>query len=363
MTDPVSPDRFHQDPVLPADPVEALGAVGWSDRVAASFASARADGVPARVVRVDRDRCLVSTSHGESTASAQPLPAVGDWVVLRPEPESNPPFVVNEVLPRWSALTRHRAGRATVEQVLAANVDIVAVVAALDHPVNHARLDRELVMAWDTAGRPIVILAKADACRDPQAAASEVAERHGGVDVIVTSALHRSGIAAVASAIGSSETIVLLGASGVGKSTLANALLGHDALDTGAVREGYKKGRHTTSARHLLALPLGGVLIDTPGVRSLGLYDVDEGIALTFPDIDALIEQCRFTNCAHAGDAGCAIAAAVDDGSLDPERLVSWEKLQRELARVEAQRDGRALAESHKAARRFARSIRDQPHR
>ena len=192
---------------------------------------------------------------------------------------------------------------------------------------------------------------------------ADVVERHAAVDVIVTSAVEHMGIDEVAASIAPGETVVLIGASGVGKSTLADALLGREELDTGEVRTGDHKGRHTTTARHLLAMPGGGVLIDTPGLRSMGLYEADTGVALAFPDIEELGMQCRFGNCAHAGDAGCAIAAAVADGSLDPERFRSWEKLQRELAFVASQRDSRALAERRKEIRRFTRAIRKQPHR
>ncbi|MDQ6697824.1 MAG: ribosome small subunit-dependent GTPase A [Actinomycetota bacterium] len=341
-----------------------LASVGWTDRVAALVASSScAEGDPARVVRVDRDRSAVVLADRASTAAGDPLPAVGDWVLLSPRPSSDPPYEVVEVLPRWSALGRHNAGRATTEQVLAANIDIVAVIAGLDHPVNHSRLDRELVVAWETGARPVVVLTKADACASPQVEATDVFDRHAGVDVIVTSAVNGTGVDEVADRIAPGETIVLLGASGVGKSTLANALLGRDELDTGAVRGVDRKGRHTTTSRHLLALPGGGVLIDTPGLRSLGLFEADAGMALAFADIEELTEQCRFANCSHTGDAGCAVAAAVTDGSLSAERLDSWHKLQREMERVAAQRDGRARAEQHKAARRFGRVIKDQPHR
>lgn len=343
-----------------------LAAVGWSDRVAALFTTIDADLAPARVVRVDRDRCRVVTATGEGEAVAAELPAVGDWVGLRRlDPPATGPPTVEAVLPRWSALTRHAAGKATVVQVMAANIDRVLIVTAVDTPVRPSRVERELVVAWDSGAHPAVVLTKADRCTDPDGAegvAASLAERIG-TEVVATSAADGTGIERVRSLIGPTDTVVLIGASGVGKSTLANRLLGAELLDTGAVREGDSKGRHTTIARHLLAIPGGGVLIDSPGTRELGLLDASDGLALAFGDIEEMGLGCRFDDCAHGAEPGCAVRDALAEGRLDAARFESWQKLGREAARAERRLDARARAEHAKDVRKIQRQRRDQPYR
>jgi len=345
-------------------PPGALAGVGWSDRVAALFTMIDPDLVPARVTRVDRDRCRVMTPAGESEATAAELPAVGDWVALRDDPDdpaARP--VVAEVLPRWSSLARHAAGNATTEQVMAANVDRVLVVTGLDTTVRPSRVERELVVAWDSGARPAVVLTKADRCADPagpEGVRSALADRVG-VDVVVTSAVDGQGIDVVRALIEPTETVVLIGASGVGKSTLVNRLLGADVQDTGAVRQGDSKGRHTTIARHLLAMPGGGVLIDSPGTRELGLLDASEGLALAFADIEDFAVDCRFTDCAHQREPGCAVQEAIAEGKLSAERFESWVKLGKEAARAEARLDARAKAEQHRQAQIWGRARKNRP--
>lgn len=342
------------EPALPGE----LASYGWSDRVAALVAMADPRLVPARVVRVDRDRCLTVTPGGERTATAVDLPAVGDWVALRGTE-------VIEVLPRWSRLARHGAGEAITEQVLAANVDLVLVVTGLDRAVKPSRVERELVVAWDAGARPLVVLNKADACTDPagaEAVKDALADRVQA-DVVITSASDGRGVDAVRSRIGPSDTIVLVGASGVGKSSLANCLLGGNTLETNPVRTRDGKGRHTTSARHLLAVPGGGCLIDTPGTRSLGLLDATEGMAQAFADVDALAVGCRFGDCAHDAEPDCAVGAAVAAGELSGDRLESWRKLGREAAWAERRLDARARAEAHRRVRVLSRARKRQRNR
>ena len=322
---------------MPADsPFDALVPYGWNDRVAALYASTDPDPDPARqapgrVIRIDYDRCVVTTGGATPLqATAWPLPATGDWVrlVFTDDGTGTPP-AVDEVLPRWSALARE-------EQVLAANVDVVLVMASLDRPLNLNRIERELVMAWDSGAKPVVVLTKSDTLDDPKEAVVAVEARAGGVDVVLTSSAQGSGVDEVAEHLRPNRTAVLLGPSGVGKSTLVNRLLDAEVQATGAVREGDHKGRHTTTSRDLVLVPSGGVLIDTPGVRSLALGGAEEGLAAAFADVGQLAEECKFRDCRHDGEPGCAVAAAVDAGLLDGDRVANFRKIERDLQRQSA---------------------------
>jgi len=205
--------------------------------------------------------------------------------------------------------------------VLAADVDLVLVVASLDRALNANRIERELVLAWDSGAVPVVVLTKSDLA----GSAPVEQPRAVGADVVVTSVVTGEGIDDVRSRLRPDRTAVLLGPSGVGKSALANALVGSDDLATGAVRAGDGRGRHTTTARDLVPVPGGGALVDTPGIRSVGLCEGGEGLALAFPDVEELAVQCRFRDCRHAGEPGCAVA-----GGVEPDRLANWHKLERE---------------------------------
>ena len=308
--------------MLPDLEYDALVPLGWDDRVAALYASAaEAHHQPARVGRVDRDRCTVRTVAGTVRARAEVLPITGDWVCLSVDPKPT----VDVVLPRWSALERDG-------QLLAADIDVVFVVASLDRPLNLNRIERELVLAWDSQARPVVVLTKADATPDAAMLAKTVAARAVGVDVVTTSATTGEGIDDVHAHLLPNRSAVLLGPSGAGKSTLVNRLLGQEAQATTAVREGDHKGMHTTSSRHLLVVPGGGVLIDTPGIRSVSLSTgSEEGVALAFADVEEIGEGCKFRDCRHAGEPGCAVAEAVAEGRLDPDRVASYRKLTAEL--------------------------------
>jgi ribosome biogenesis GTPase len=304
-----------------------LDRFGWNDRVLALFNSLDVTGAaPARIVRVERSACVAVLPDGsEQLLSAAVLPAVGDWVAV-----AGP--VVAAAVPRWSALTRADPSGHGV-QVLAANVDLVAITAPADR-LSPARVERELAAAWDSGAQPLVILTKTDLA-DP-GTAETLAARLAGADVLSTSATTGAGIDELRRRLQPCRTAVLLGPSGAGKSTLANALLGSEVLATGAVRDGDRRGRHTTTSRQLVAVPGGGVLIDTPGLRSLALAgDVEIGQA--FPEIEALAAGCRFGDCSHMVEPGCAVTGAADAGVLDPARLGSYRKLQREMA-AEARR-------------------------
>jgi ribosome biogenesis GTPase len=294
--------------------------VGWSDRVQALFAVAIEGGlVPARVVGVERGWCRLATPTGERTLPF-PATAVGDWVALDRD-------TVHDVLPRWSTLERVDPGGG--HQVLAANLDVVLIAAPADR-LSSARVERELVIAWDSGARPVVVLTKLDVA--PPGAAEELATRLVTVHVIATSAVTGDGLDEIRALLVHPVTAAFLGPSGAGKSTLINALLGEDRLAVGSVRDEDQRGRHTTSSRQLVPLPSGGSLVDMPGLRSLGTDASDDAVAATFPDIDELASGCRFTDCTHDVEPGCAVLAATDAGELDPERLDSYRKLQRETA-------------------------------
>ncbi len=342
---------------------EVLHSLGWSDHWAALLASEVPPTRVARVTRADRGRVLLATAAASATARVPfdlvPLPVTGDWVVLDRAPHEPSPdgsdLAVVAVLPRASALMR-----ATEEgpQALAANVDHVVVVQALDRPLNLRRLERGLVLAWEAGAVPVVVLTKADVSEDLAADLEAVAATAAGVDVVATSTVTGDGLDVLAAMLGDGTT-VLVGASGAGKSSLVNALLGAEVADTGAVRTGDGKGRHTTVTRELHLRPGGGALIDTPGLRALGLWaDVDgEGIALTFADVEALAVGCRFADCTHGQEPGCAVVAAVAAGDLDPDRLEGWHRIHRELANAELRRDVAAWRASNRKLGRMYRDV------
>ena len=329
---------------------DALVPYGWDERAAALYASlAQPDHEPGRVGRVDRDRCTVRTTTGTLRAAAEVLPVTGDWVAVR---HADGAAAVEVVLPRWSALEREG-------QLMAANVDVVFVVAALDRELNLNRMERELVLAWDSGARPVVVLTKSDSATDVDSLTETVAARAVGVDVVTTSAASGDGIEDLLAHIRPNRTAVLLGPSGAGKSTMVNRILDREALVTAPVREGDHKGRHTTSSRHLVVVPGGGVLIDTPGLRSVGLTGAEGGVALTFPDIEELGEGCRFRNCRHVGEPGCAVVEAMTGGRLDPERVASYRKVQGEME--ESAKEPWAKAADSQQARIVHRAMKKTP--
>jgi ribosome biogenesis GTPase len=342
--------------------VTDLSPVGWtSDREAELPAGTE----PARVARVDRGLLTVLAADGERRVrpaaalhdeAGVASPAVGDWVALRGE-------LAVAVLPRRSAFTRTVAGRASSAQVVAANLDAVLVVDALAGEARLRRVERYLAVAWSSGATPVVVLTKADLCADVAAAVAEVAEDALGVEVLAVSSVTGEGLDAVRAVVGPGRTAAMVGPSGVGKSSLANALAGRTVAPTREVRDGDGRGRHTTTARQLHLLPGGGLLVDTPGMRELALYDDLDGVDTAYADVVALAASCRFRDCEHRTEPGCAVAAAIDDGTLDPARLVAWRKLQREAHRQLLRVDARARAEERARARAFFRAVRDQPNR
>ena len=272
------------------------------------------------------------------------LPAVGDWVVVRKRPKEDRGAIV-AVLPRRSRFSRRMAGNVTDEQVVAANVDVIFIVMSLDDDFSVRRLERYLLMARESGATPVVLLTKPDLSADLPADVAEVVAATGDVPVHVVSPKLNQGLEQVAPYMTAARTAALLGSSGVGKSTIINRLVGVDVQKTREVRESDSKGRHTTTHRELVMLPGGGLMIDTPGMRELQLWDASESVRDTFEDIEALAADCHFTDCRHRDEPRCAVKTAVDEGRVPADRLASYLQLQNELAYLARQQDERALIE------------------
>ena len=341
-----------------------LESLGWDAAFAESFQPHEQDGLaPARVAVEHRSEYVVYSHQGELRAelsgrmrNQEEHPAVGDWLAVASTGDGR--ALIHAVLPRRSVFIRKTAWAETKPQVLASNVDVAFVVCGLDTDFNLRRIERYLTLGWEGGAQPVVLLTKADLCADVEARVFEVEAVAIAVPVHPVSAPTGDGVETVRSYVPPGRTAALLGSSGVGKSTLVNALIGVELLATREVREGDGRGRHTTTNRQLVLLPGGGLVLDTPGMRELQLWDADEGLGATFEDIEALAAECRFGNCGHAREPGCAVRAALAAGTLDAARFESWRKLQRELEHLAVKQDARALSEARKERRRFARSRR-----
>ncbi|MEW1720171.1 ribosome small subunit-dependent GTPase A [Streptomyces sp. NPDC093109] len=330
-----------------------LAAHGWDAGWDAEFAPYGARGLlPGRVVRVDRGLCDVVTPDGTVRADTEfvvprdPMKVVctGDWVAV--DPADSDPRYVRALLARRSAFVRSTSSKRSEGQILAANVDHAVLVISLALELDLGRTERFLALAWESGALPLVVLTKADLVTAAVLGhlAEDIATAAPGVQVLAVSSLTGEGVD-VLSAVLSGGTSVLLGTSGAGKSSLANALLGAEVMDVRAARDVDGKGRHTTTTRNLLALPGGGVLIDTPGLRGVGLWDAEAGVGQAFAEIEALAAECRFHDCAHGAEPGCAVLAAVGDGSLPERRLDSYRKLLRENRYIVAKTDARLRSE------------------
>ena len=342
-----------------------LAQLGWSAALAADHASHAAVGrEPARILAEDRGSYVVRTATGERRAAitgrfrheagsdGSLLPAVGDWVAID---GAHDDAAIHAVLPRRTAIIRQASGKRTAAQVVGANVDVVFIVVSLNLDVNMRRLERYLAVAWESGAEPVVVLSKADLVDDPSPILAEVERVAVGATILTVSAVDGRGMDEVRARIGSGRTVAFVGSSGVGKSTLLNRLAGEERAVVKEIREDDARGRHTTTRRQLHILPDGGMVLDTPGMRELALWDPD-GVEQSFPEIDELVMTCRFSNCQHNGEPGCAIAAALASGALDAGRYDSWQKLEREarhqlrrvdvLARAEERRKWKAISKS-----------------
>jgi ribosome biogenesis GTPase len=333
-------------------PSHALVPYGWDEEWDARFAPYAARGLLlGRVTRVDRGLCDVVTTAGMVRADTEfvvprdPMSVVctGDWVAVDP---GGDPRYVRTLLPRRTAFVRSTSSERSEGQILAANVDHAVIAVSAQAELDLGRVERFLALGWESGAVPLLVLTKADLVDEPAVLAhlvEDIENTAPGVRVLAVSSETGEGIEEL-TALLSDGTSVLIGASGAGKSTLANALLGEEMMEVQAIRDVDGKGRHTTTTRNLLVLPAGGVLIDTPGLRGVGLWDAGTGVGRVFAEIEALAEQCRFHDCAHTAEPGCAVLAALEDGVLSDRRLTSYRKLLRENERIVAKTDARMRA-------------------
>ena len=338
-----------------------LDSYGWDPGLAAHLQPGQ---FPGRVVIQSRGSSTVVTERGERPArlpgklarqiGTEALPAAGDWVALTETAEDA--AIIAAILPRRTALVRKAAGNRTDAQVVAANVDTVLIASAIVDDVNVRRLERYLALVWESGATPVIVITKADEA-DPEARERVVADLEPsamGVPILVVSAFTGDGIDELRAWFEPRRTVAIIGSSGVGKSTLVNCLAGSEVMATGEIRvDG--RGRHTTTHRELLLLPNGALVLDTPGMRELQLWNADAGLAAAFADIDAIVASCRFANCRHEGDPGCAVAAALTAATLDPGRFESWRKLTAEQAFLARRQDGRLAAEERQKWKKRAK--------
>ena len=353
-------------------PAAGLRELGWNDELTAAFAPFAAEGlVPGRVVAGLTRLLRVATDDGETLAESSgglrhqargsgDLPGVGDWVALRPRATGHR-AVIQAVLPRRTAFLRRAAGERAIAQVLAANVDTVFLVMGLDGDYSPRRIERALVLAWESGAEPVVLLNKADVCDDVAGRRAEIESVSPGVPVRVIAAKPGEGLEALSPWLVPGRTVALLGSSGVGKSTLVNRLLGRDKQKTREVLEGDQRGRHTTTHRELILLPGGALLLDTPGLREIQLWSGGGGFDTAFEDVLAKAPLCRFRDCGHRGEPGCAVQAAVDAGEIDASRLESFHKLGAEVRSVEVREDPLKRREERSRWKAIHKSMRHGP--
>ncbi len=352
-------------------PYADLVALGWCESFANAFeAGGHADAglVPARVVAQDRGAYVVADGPGDAVASlsgrfrfdaadAVALPAVGDWVAVARHPTRS---LIHAVLRRRTAIVRRAPGPTTEPQIVGANVDVVLIVTSLNRDLNLRRIERYLAIGWESGAEPVVVLSKADLAEDAVERSSEIEGAVQGVPVLVVSAIDGTGLDDLRQRIRPGRTAAFVGSSGVGKSTLLNAIAGSSIAAVSEVRRDDDRGRHTTTRRQLSRLPGGELILDTPGMREIGLWDTDVGLDASFADLAEVGGDCRFRDCRHDQEPGCAVREAIADGRLDAGRLVARRKLDREVARLERERDHHARSQARRQNRVVQRAVARQ---
>ncbi|MBD2072172.1 ribosome small subunit-dependent GTPase A [Leptolyngbya sp. FACHB-671] len=350
-----------------------LSELGWSDFFTHSFEAYRVQGYTVgRVALEHKQAYTLYAEQGELSATvsgklrhqataAEDFPAVGDWVVIRIRDEGQ--ATIHAILPRKSKFSRKTVGGKTQEQIVAANIDTVFLMAGLDHDFNLRRIERYLVLAWESGAIPVILLNKADLCDAVEERVLEVEEVAIAVPIVVLSAAQNQGLDALQPYLKPGQTSALLGSSGVGKSTLTNQLVGTAQQSVQPVRQGDSRGRHTTTHRELLLLPSGGCIIDTPGMREIQIWSEGAGLEETFTDIEALAEECRFRDCQHQQEPGCAVRQALEAGALDEQRFASFQKLQKELNYLIRKQDQRATLAEKEKWKQITKSLRKMNNR
>ncbi|MFC7373588.1 ribosome small subunit-dependent GTPase A [Fictibacillus iocasae] len=350
-----------------------LNTLGFNETLQTAFQPYKEQAlVPGRISLEHKRIYRVLTEHGELLGEVTgkmrheaegrgDFPAVGDWVAVQARPEEQK-ATIHAILPRFSKFSRKAAGLTTEEQIVATNVNTVFLVNALNHDFNLRRLERYLLMAYESGANPVIILSKADLCDDVDQKISDVEGVAFGVPVHAVSVESGTGLEELQHYLGEGQTVALLGSSGVGKSTLVNHFYGAEVLKTNEVREEDSRGRHTTTHRELLVMESGGVLIDTPGMRELQLWEADDSVGQSFQDIESLSSRCRFNDCSHQNEPGCAVREGLADGTLDAGRYQSYVKLQRELAFL-ARKEDQRLANAERAKWKKIAGDRTRVHR